>query len=106
MKIDRSVRVLMIVVAAASAACAARQPGSASPTGSREVLSHAEMEQSAYRDAELYETIRALRPDFLTGRTSIQRTTANQPVAVFVDGKRMGSVEVLRDIRAARVDEG
>src|SRR5689334_2141220 len=71
----------------------------------REILTHAEIVSASREGADLYETLQALRPHFLQPPLGIQRGSAPAGTAVYVDARRVGGIEVLRNIFAGNVDE-
>lgn len=91
-----------------------QQPGSVQPASGQapsrdpDVLTRAELLQSAQRTKDLFEAIRSLRPNFinpLTTRTQgSQNRTLPRPV-VYIDGVLAGELDVLRSILVNNVAE-
>lgn len=82
--------------------------GARTSTGSarlRDVLTRAEIEQSAQREVDLYQAIRSLRPHFLAPAPGVGRTSNDVALAVYVDRLRQNGVIALRSITAWRVEE-
>jgi hypothetical protein len=74
----------------------------------RDRLMREEIQSSAKKDADLYQVIRTLRPQFLEGprgTRSAGGATSTAPLAVFVDGTRQSGVDALRSIDPAIVEE-
>lgn len=76
----------------------------ARPARDRNVLTAAEL--ASMPGETLYEGIQRLRPEFLRGRgqLSIEDPSGSLPV-VYLDGMRVGGLDVLRTIRVAEVHE-
>ena len=73
----------------------------------RDVLTAAEIQESAAKSATLYSAIRSLRPHFLVQARGV-RTLGNsivEPLAVYIDGTRQTDVDALRTIQAVSVAE-
>ena len=73
----------------------------------RDVLTAAEIQESAARSGNLHAAIRSLRPHFLAQARGV-RTLGNsitEPLAVFVNGARQTDVDALKTIQAAAVEE-
>jgi hypothetical protein len=87
--------------------CASAGARRTAPQGERNVLTREEIESSAYRDLDLYQTLRSLRPKFLepppTPRS--RASTASMPTAVYIDRMRQSGIAALRTLRASDVDE-
>lgn len=91
-----------------------QQPGSVQPASAQtqsrnpDVLTRAELLQSAQSTKDLFEAIRSLRPNFinpLTTRTQgAEGRTLPRPV-VYVDGSFAGELDVLRSILVNNVAE-
>lgn len=71
----------------------------------REILTHAEIVSAAREGSDLYETLQALRPHFLQPPLGVQRGSAPPGTVVYVDSRRAGGIEVLRNIFAGGVEE-
>ena len=86
---------ILLPLALALAACATT---SGAPTGSRNVITEAELTQAV--DARTaFDAIQKLRPAFLRrGRVNQQDDTMSFPI-VYLDGMRLGGVDELRRIR-------
>ena len=54
---------------------------------------------------DLYQAIRSLRPHFLASPPGVQRASADQDLAVYVDRIRQNGVVALRSITAYTVEE-
>ena len=73
----------------------------------RDVLTAAEIQESAVKSGTLYSAIRSLRPHFLVEARGV-RTLGNsiiEPLAVYIDGTRQTDVDALRTIQATAVAE-
>jgi hypothetical protein len=86
-------------------------PGGLAAQKSRDpnVLTRAELLQSAQRSKDLYDAIRSLRPNFispLTTRTQgAQASRALPKPVVYVDGSLAGELDVLHGIMTENVEE-
>lgn len=94
----------VVACAIAALACGPTTHSAPSPRD-RDLLTHAEIVGASREGSDLYETLQALRPHFLQAPLGIQRGSAPQGTAVYVDSKRAGGVEVLRNIFAGNVEE-
>ena len=103
-RMQKTVRSFVMVCAIAAQACGPANRSSPSPRD-RDVLTRAEIASAAREGSDLYETLQALRPHFLQTPLGIQRGSAPQGTAVYVDAKRVGGLEVLRTIFAGNIDE-
>ena len=73
----------------------------------RDVLTAAEIQESAVKSGTLFSAIRSLRPHFLVEARGV-RTLGNsiiEPLAVYIDGTRQTDVDALRTIQATAVAE-
>jgi hypothetical protein len=102
-KVTRIVVGLMLVAGCGSAG--GRQP--IGPQPQRNLLTRQEILSSTYRDLDLYQTLRGLRPNFLEPPPAprSRASTASLPTAVFVDRMRQSGLQALRTLRASDVDE-
>lgn len=86
--------------------------------GSRDLITRDELMESAFAQASLMEAVHALRPRFLEGPRGVRSMSGGTgmgggtvggattiPVAVVLDGKILGEVDVLRTIQVSAVDE-
>jgi hypothetical protein len=92
---------------ALAAVCILVAPGDATAQKKRDVITRDEIQQSAHKDLDLHRVVRSLRPHFLAPPRG-QRTLGMAPpapVALYVDGSRMGGLDGLQQISAADVDE-
>lgn len=95
---------LTILVAALTLAMPAE---SSAQKRQRDVLTAAEIQESAVKSGTLYSAIRSLRPHFLVEARGV-RTLGNsiiEPLAVYIDGTRQTDVDALRTIQAMAVAE-
>lgn len=77
---------------------------SATPSGSRYVVTPQELTQNA--DRTLYEVLEQLHPTFLRSRDPVTPSHPYaDPVDVYVDGGRTEGVDALKGIRASTVKE-
>jgi hypothetical protein len=93
-----------------AAAAIALLPGPlpAQKTKDPNVLTRAELLQSAQKSKDLYEAIRSLRPNFispLTTRTQGAQSRALPKPVVYIDGALAGELDVLHSIMAENVEE-
>lgn len=98
------VRSFVMLCAVAALACGPPNHSAPSPRD-RDLLTHAEIVSASREGSDLYETLQALRPQFLQAPLGIQRGSAPQGTVVYVDSKRVGGIEVLRSIFAGNIDE-
>lgn len=73
----------------------------------RDRITREEIMSSAYKDQDLYQVIRTIRPQFLEPPKGV-RTLGNSfiyPVVVYVDGKKDTGLDALRLMTASEVDE-
>jgi hypothetical protein len=94
----------VVACAIAALACGPANRSAPSPRN-RDLLTHAEIVSASREGSDLYEALQALRPQFLQAPLGIQRGSAPQGTAVYVDSKRVGGIEVLRTIFAGNIDE-
>jgi hypothetical protein len=83
-------------------------PGALPAQKDRNVLTRAELIQSAQKSKDLYEAIRSLRPNFLnplTTRTQGNSDRALPKPAVYIDGTLAGELESLHGIMAENVEQ-
>jgi len=80
-------------------------PRGATAPRDRELLTRAEIVSEAREGSDLYETLVALRPRFVQPPLGVQRTSAPAGTAVYIDSRRAGGLEVLRNILAGSVQE-
>ena len=73
----------------------------------RNILRRDEILASSYRDLDLYQTLRALRPNFLEAPPAPRSrgSTASTPTAVYIERMRQIGLQALRTLRASDVDE-
>jgi hypothetical protein len=115
-------RHLKIVLCLAAAACAksAATPDATNPSASeasqtapkpaahrrqRDLLLHDEILESPQRDLDLFQAIRALRPQFLVVPPGIPRASAEPVIAVYIGRVRQNGLESLRTLLASNVEE-
>ena len=94
----------MVAVLILAAACGS-PPQAAPLPRERELLTHDEIVSAAREGSDLYETLQALRPNFLQPPLGIQRGSAPRGTAVYIDSRHVGGLEVLRNITADNVEE-
>jgi len=83
-------------------------PGALPAQKDRNVLTRAELIQSAQKSKDLYEAVRSLRPNFLsplTTRTQGAQSRALPKPVVYIDGALSGELEVLHSIMVENVEE-
>ena len=80
---------------------------STAPQPQRDLLLREEILSSTYRDLDLYQALRGLRPKFLEPPVNprSRATTASLPTAVYVDRMRQTGLAALRTVRASDVEE-
>ena len=88
----------------AASACGPPPPGGLIPRD-RDLLTHDEIVSSAKDGLDLFEALQALRPHFLEAPLGIQRGSAPQGITVYIDQRRIGGAETLRNLTAGNVDE-
>ncbi len=88
----------------AASGCGQPPPGALTPRD-RDLLTHAEIVSNAKDGLDLFEVLQALRPHFLEAPLGIQRGSAPQGITVYIDQRRIGGVETLRNLTAGNVDE-
>jgi hypothetical protein len=73
----------------------------------RDKITREEIQASAQKQLDLYQTIRNLRPHFLELPKGVRSSGNATPAAivVYVDGKLDSGIDALRGIRAADVEE-
>jgi hypothetical protein len=72
--------------------------------GTRDVISRAELDK--VHDFNLYETIYKIRPHFLRNRSATAHgKAASRPLNLYVNGERMDSIDDLRRLSPAEVEE-
>ena len=90
------------------AGCTVQQrPGGPPQKQLRDVLTRNEIMSSTATELDLYQAIRSLRPNFLSGRPGVRSpvSAASMPTAVFVDRVRQAGFESLRTLPASVVEE-
>ncbi len=92
------------LVVVALVACGPPPPGSVSPRD-RDVLTYDEIVGNSKDALDLFEAIQALRPRFLEAPLGIQRGSAPQGITVYVNDRRAGGADVLRNLTAGTVDQ-
>ena len=96
---------VLIPVAAMLAALGCATPRSgAKPSGQRDLLQLEEIGRTSAVNA--YDAVRQLRPEWLRrrGRSSIQNANA-EVLVIYLDGTRLGTVQVLRSIAVGSIFE-
>ena len=92
-----------LAVALSSAACV-RKGATAPQRGTHDLISRAELDRAP--EFNLYETIYKLRPHFLKNRTATAHgKEASRPMMLYVNGERMDSIDDLRRLSPAEVEE-
>jgi hypothetical protein len=89
-------------------ACTSSNPsGQPAPKSLRDLLTRAEIMKSTTAEMDLYQTIRSLRPNFLTGSTAFrsEASRASMAIAVYFDRVRQAGIESLRLIPSSAVAE-
>lgn len=74
----------------------------------RDLISHEELAQSSKERADLFQAIRSLRPHFLQGPRGVRSlggAQSNTRPIVYLNGTRMGEINMLRDILTRDVQE-
>lgn len=97
-------RLTMLALAGATL-CAIAAPAGAQKRD-RDVLTRDEILASAQKDADLFQAIRSLRPNFFTGvrgTTSLMKGRAQ--IAVYIEGGRRNDTDALKQILASEVAE-
>jgi hypothetical protein len=88
------------------AACASSPPGSDSAApparGGSDLITRAEMDRGQWVDA--YELVRNLRPRWIEARGVDTVIGRAGEVQVYVDGMRLGSVDLLRNVPTSAID--
>ena len=103
------VRALLLLAAVSlGTGCAARADGRTPPPQSREVLTREQIDQAHATNA--YEAVERLRSRWLRQRGTTQMPATGggpqvreNPIAVYLDDQRLGTVESLRTIEAAAI---
>jgi hypothetical protein len=97
-------RILIVAACLALSACASGGPSDTVPRrGSSDRITADELQQSAGQD--LYTVVQRLRPQWLVIRGGVT-AQGRATIAVILDGVRqLGSVEVLRSMKAADTQE-
>jgi hypothetical protein len=87
--------------------CVGPKVRAAAPHPQRNLLTREEILNSTYRDLDLYQTVRALRPNFLEPPPAprSRATNASLPTAVYVNKIRQTDIAALRTLRASDVEE-
>jgi hypothetical protein len=88
--------------------CAAQQPnGEPTPKPLRDLITRAEIMSSTTSETDLYQLIRSLRPNFLSGSTAFRSegSRASMALAVYFERVRQTGIESLRLIRSSAVSE-
>ena len=100
--------VLLMVVLSLGTGCAARTDGRTPPPQSREVLTREQIEQA--RATNAYEAVERLRSRWLRQRGTTQMPATGggpqvreNPIAVYLDDQRLGTLEALRTIEVAAI---
>jgi hypothetical protein len=97
------------VAAGASLAVAALgcgQPAHGAPTPrDRDLLTHEEIVSAAREGSDLYEALQSLRPHFLEPPLGVQPGSAPRGTTVYIDSRRAGGLETLKNLIADNVDE-
>lgn len=103
----RRITVLLAGISITTAACAHRAPSTTATeakAADRYVITAAELEKA--KELTLYEAISRLRPHFLRSRTAVAYgKEASVPVHLYVDGDKMDSIDDLRRLTPASVQE-
>lgn len=94
----------VLACAIVALACGPANRSAPSPRD-RDLLTHAEIVSASREGSDLYEVLQAMRPHFLQAPLGIQRGSAPQGTAVYVDSKRVGGIEALRTIFAGNINE-
>jgi len=90
-------------VLAASSGCW-RHPEAAPSTGGHDLISRNELDRT--RELTLYDAIAKIRPAFLRNRSATARgRSAGQQLMVYVDGEKLDSMDDLRHLTPAEVEE-
>jgi hypothetical protein len=100
-------RIVAMLVAAVTCALAAPRDAVAQKR-QRDRISREEIVSSPHKDLDLYQVIRALRPNFLQpppGARTLGGSYGVSPVAVYVDGTQETGIDALRTMTALRVEE-
>lgn len=102
MTIRRLFAAVLLIAATACASAGGSQSGE--PRGERNLISRAELEERS--TSNLYDIIRALRPNWLRAQASGFANAALEQTGpiVYVDGQVFGEVEGLRSIVATSVE--
>jgi len=91
------------------AGCTIQQrPGGGPPQKQlRDVLTRNEIMSSTASELDLFQAIRSLRPNLLSGPPGVRSpvSSASMPIAVFVDRVRQAGFETLRALPASVVEE-
>lgn len=77
------------------------------PKRQRDVITREEIMESAQSSKDAFEAVRSIRPHFLAPPRGVRSLGSTRPAAtvVYVDGTRMGEIDVLRSILAVHVAE-
>jgi hypothetical protein len=79
-------------------------PRGASPRGSRDVITRAQMVE--VNASTVYDAVQKLNPTWLTSRGPVSVTNMSPTVAtVYMSGNEVGDIEFLRSLRPDDVDE-
>jgi hypothetical protein len=94
-------RLALLVLLALGASCASSARSSGSPRPDRNVILRAEI--SAYNFHNAYEAVESLRSNWLLTKGPDSFTNPT-PVWVYLDGQRLGGIELLRTISAQTIE--
>jgi hypothetical protein len=93
---------LLVVVGACASSSSATQAGSTAHRGSSTVLTQDELAATA--TVNVYDAIQRLRPQWLTS-SRVRRGASGDPTQVYLDNNRYGTVESLRGLSLAGIQE-
>lgn len=75
----------------------------------RDRITREEIMNSAHKELDLFQVIRALRPRFLEGNPGVRSfgnsSAGSTPIAVYVDGRRDTGLDALKNIEPLKVEE-
>lgn len=93
-----------LTLVAAATGCGKPTAGSVAPRD-RDVLTYDEIVSNSREGSDLFETLQALRPHFLTPPPGVQRGSAPRGITVYIDQRIAGGPETLRGLTAGSVEE-
>lgn len=93
----------LLVLAVSSTACSTHRNTAQHPSADRNVITHEEMQSASLRTA--YDAVHQLRPLWLRTRGSDTFSGGRDPIVLYMNGARIGTISQLRDIPINDVQE-